>query len=82
LLSYQFMYIMKIQEGRTCERRSESTNGEPCDMGIPSENKNKGCGGCYCDVCLPLALLPSTRVGLLGQRTIKWSRGIDLVSLV
>ena len=51
------MYIMKRKDELTCERRSESTNGEPCDIGIPSENKNKGCGGCYCDVCLPLALL-------------------------
>jgi hypothetical protein len=54
------MYIMKIQEGFTCERRSESADGEPCDMGIPSEDKNKGCGSCYCDVRLLSASLYRT----------------------
>jgi hypothetical protein len=54
------MYIMKIEEGLTCERRSESTNGEPCDMGISGEDKDKRCGSGYCNVCLLLALLCRT----------------------
>ena len=77
------LYAVKMEKEYTCERRSESTHGKPCDMCIPGKDKNKGCGSCYRNMCLIVSFTFKSRKGyLLDQRTIGWLRGIDLVSLV
>jgi len=55
------LYAVKMGKEYTCERRSESAHGKPCDMCIPGEDKNKRSGCCYRNMCLSLALLSCAR---------------------